>query len=260
MLIEIDMPSGFHGEAGFTLIEMLVSMVTALLITLAAFALLQVVVDQSSRETDYLQASQLGDTAIAHITDELHSGCFATGLKPIFANSSGTDLIFATAYSEKTEPTAAQAQKHEIKWEAEPKAAGKVLETGKLVDYMYAGKGTYPSFTFAASPSYTKKTILAQHVATNSAAGESTIFKYYKYSAEAQQSSESTVGSFTPLAATPTLTAAEAEQTASVVVSFRQLPSDGSEKPGRSLDLKSQVTFAFGAPIAEPKIVDKPCE
>ncbi|HSZ05579.1 MAG TPA: prepilin-type N-terminal cleavage/methylation domain-containing protein [Solirubrobacteraceae bacterium] len=242
MLVRLDIPSSSSGEAGFTLIEMLVSMATALLITFAAFGLLQLVSEQSSRATDYLQATQLGNQAMSHIVDELHSACYATGISPVFYESSGTDLIFATAYSTSAEPTAAQVQKHEIKWEE----AG-----GKLVDTEYAAEGTYPTFAFAKTS--TKKTTLATHVEKST-----TFFKYYKYSTEAQESSESNVGSFTALAAAPSKT--EAPTVASVVISFRQLPSDGSKAPGRSVELESQVTFAFGAPIAETKIVNGPCE
>jgi Tfp pilus assembly protein PilV len=258
MLIKSPIRSAAECESGFTLIEVLVSMGTALLITFAAFGLLQLVSEQSSRATDYVQASERGGTAMTHITDELHSACFAPGIKPVFEKSSATTLIFEAAYSKESEPAATQVQKHEIKWEAEPKESGKVTETGKLVDYMYVGQGTYPTYTFSQSPSWTKKTLLAEHVAKVTEGAESAIFRYYKYSPEAQESSESNLGSFTALAAT--LTAAEAAQAASVLVSFRQFPTDGSEKPGRSLVLKNQSTFAFGAPIAEPKIVDKPCE
>jgi prepilin-type N-terminal cleavage/methylation domain-containing protein len=231
------------GEAGFTLIEMLVSMATALLITFAAFGLLQLVTEQSSRATDYLQTTQLGNQAMSHMVDELRSACYATGISPILKESSGTILLFQTAYGTKAEPTAAQVQEHEIKWE-EP--------SGKLVDNEYAAEGTYPTFTFPkTSP---KKTILATHVEKSTS-----FFKYYKYSAEAQESSESVVGSFTQLP-TPLASTGEAEQAASVIISFRQLPSDGSKAPGRSVELESQVTFAFGAPTAETKIVDGPCE
>jgi prepilin-type N-terminal cleavage/methylation domain-containing protein len=242
MLASTHTRSSSNGEAGFTLIEMLVSMATALLITFAAFGLLQLVTEQSSRATDYLQTTQLGNQAMSHIVDELHSACYATGISPILYGSSGSTLLFQTAYGTKAEPTAAQVQEHEIKWEA---------ASGKLVDTEYAVEGTYPTFTFPkTSP---KKTILATHVEKSTS-----FFKYYKYSSEAQESSESAVGSFTPLAATPNET--EAAQAASVIISFRQLPSDGSKAPGRSVELTSQVTFAFGAPIAETKIVNGPCE
>jgi hypothetical protein len=245
------------GESGFTLMEVLVSMSTALIITLAAFGLLQVVTNQSSRATDYVQASERGGTAMTHIIDELHSACFVPKITPILA-SSPTTLVFETAYSSESEPTASQVQRHEIVWEAETKRTGQLTEMGKLVDYTYVGKGSYPSYTFSEKPSWTKKTLLGDHIAKNVEGSESGIFKYYKYSAEAQQSSATALGSFTQLPAT--ISATEAEQVASVVVAFRQFPSDGSELPGRSVVMKSQDTLAFGAPIAEPKIVDAPCE
>jgi Tfp pilus assembly protein PilW len=245
-------------EAGFTLMEVLVSMMTALIITLAAFGLLQVVTEQSSRATDYVQASERGGTAMTHIIDELHSACFVPKITPVVETSGPTTLIFETAYSSESEPTASQVQEHEIKWEAETKRTGQVTEMGKLVDYTYVGEGTYPSYKFHAKPNWTKKTLIGEHIATLTEGSESGIFKYYKYSPEAQQSSATALGSFTQLPAT--LGATEAAQAASVVIGFRQFPSDGSELPGRSVVMKSQATFAFGAPIAEPKIVDAPCE
>jgi Tfp pilus assembly protein PilV len=244
-------------ESGFTLMEVLVSMMTALIITLAAFGLLQVVTEQSSRATDYVQASERGGTAMTHIIDELHSACFAPKITPILA-SSPTTLAFETAYSSESEPAASQVQKHEIVWEAETKRTGQLTETGKLVDYTYVSTGSYPSYAFSEKPNWTKKTLIGEHIAKNTEGAESGIFKYYKYSPEAQQSSATALGSFTQLPAT--VSSAEAEHVASVVVAFRQFPIDGSELPGRSVVMKSQDTLAFGAPIAEPKIVDAPCE
>jgi len=54
---------------------------------------------------------------------------------------------------------------------------------------------------------------------------------------------------------------AKAKEVAAVQITFRSLPTDNSEKPGRDLDLTSRVTFAFSATFAEPTITESgPCK
>ena len=256
MLGQHDIAPLASSEAGFTLLEVLVATMTALLITFAAFGLLQLVSEQSARSTDYLQATQLGNNAMAHVLDELHSACYAYDESPVVEKSSPTTLFFETAYSSESEPKASQVQLHELNWEQETKKGSQKIQTGKLVDHIWtATSGTYPSYSFntTATP---KRVVIGEHIAEEPEGGA--IFTYYKYGTEAKQSSETTLGSFTALAGT--LSAAEAEKAASVVVSFRQMPYDNSEASGRSVALKSQAVFSFAATIAEPTIVDQPCQ
>jgi Tfp pilus assembly protein PilW len=244
-----------HVERGFTLVETLVAMVTGLLVTLAAFAFLQVSVDQTSRATDYLQASQLGRTAMTHIDDELNSACLSAGFAPVRQESTPEKLIFIDAFSENAEISDSQVQKHEIAWEKE---VGK--ETGTLTDVAATGTGMNKEgteYTWSTKPSTTK---IGIRIGKNSS---EPIFRYYEYGTEAKNTSEAGLSAFKIVEpGTKGLTKAQAEKVASVQIAFRALPTDGKaeETLGKSLGLRSQETFAFSAPISEPTIADEPCQ
>jgi prepilin-type N-terminal cleavage/methylation domain-containing protein len=240
-----------RAEHGFTLMETLVAMVAGLLISLAAFTFLQIAVDQTSRATDYVQASQLGRTAMTHIVDELNSACLKSGFSPVQEGSTTERLIFVDAFSKEAEIPDSQIQKHELVWEKEPGE-----ETGKLTDVKSTAKED-TEYTWG-SPTNVK---IGTRIGKD---GSEPIFRYYEYGTEAKNTPEAGVSPFKeiPLTAGTKLTLAQAENVASVQVAFRALPTDGKaeETLGRSLDLRSQVTFAFSAPIAEPTITDEPCE
>ncbi len=245
-----------RAEHGFTLMETLVAMVTGLLVSFAAFAFLQISVDQTSRATDYVQASQLGRIAMTHIVDELNSACLKSGFTPVLEKSTPEKLIFIDAFSKEAEIPYGQIQRHEITWEKEP---GK--ETGTLTDVKYVATGMDKEGTEYAWLEPPTKAKIGIRIGKNSS---EPIFRYYEYGTEAKATSEAGVSPFKeiPLTAGTKLTAPQAENVASVQVSFRALPTDGKaeETLGKSLDLRSQVTFAFSAPIAEPTITDEPCQ
>jgi Tfp pilus assembly protein PilW len=241
-------------ERGFTLIETLVAMVTGLLVTLAAFAFLQVSVDQTSRATDYVQASQLGRTAMTHIVDELNSACLSAGFAPVQQKSTSEKLIFIDAFSKEAEIADGQVQKHEIVWEKE---AGK--ETGTLTDLKSTGTGMNKEATEYTWSEPTKAKV-GIRIGKNSS---EPIFRYYEYGTEAKETSEAGLSAFKIIEpGKEGLTKEQAGNVASVQVAFRALPTDGKaeETLGKSLALRSQVTFAFSAPISEPTITDEPCQ
>ncbi len=245
-----------RAERGFTLIETLVSMVTGLIITFAAFALLQVASNQSSRATDFVQASQLGRNAMTHIVDELNTACPTAEFKPVQEKSTEEKLIFVNGISKEAELAPAEFQKHEIVWTKEGS-----LATGTLTEKKYSAtekKTTEsgPEFVWSTA----KETRLGEHIAKPTTG---TIFQYYEYASEATDTSETGLSALKPITMpkeTEELGKTPASKVSSVLVSFRQLPTDRNEKLNRSVDLSSQVTFAFTASIAEPTITDGPCQ
>jgi prepilin-type N-terminal cleavage/methylation domain-containing protein len=245
------LPSPFRrrlrSEQGFTLMETLVAMVAGLLVAFAATMLLRVSLEQTERATDYVQASQLGRTALTRIVDELNSACLHSEFAPVQAESTPEKLIFVDAFSKEAEIPNSQIQHHVIEWSS---------EKGVLSDATsIANGGTYPEYTWATAKFQT----IGTHIAQNP--GEP-IFTYYAYNTEAKGTGETGVAPFKEIVLAPKakLTATEAESVSSVRISFRALPNDGKSTNGRSLDLRSQVTFAFSAPIAEPTITDEPCQ
>jgi Tfp pilus assembly protein PilW len=250
-------------DRGLTLIEMLVAALTGVIVVGALFAILEVSLHQTTLITDKVQANQLGRTAMTRIIDELHSACLSPGFKPVQAKSSEDELRFVNAYSsEAVIPNAKEAKvsgtgafEHQIVWS--PTA-------DTLTDYTYkstSGEGSeakFPEITSThANATPTTGTLLAGNVTQT----ESTpIFKYYKYHEETTSSSSEPVSTLLPISYTSLLGKTEAEETASVLVSFRVAPTDDKVEHNQYIDVSNQVTFAFSAPNAETPILDSPCE
>jgi Tfp pilus assembly protein PilW len=266
--------SRLRDEHGFTLMELLVSMLVAFVVTGALFAILQVSLRQTSLIADKVQANQLGRTAMTRIIDELHSSCITPGFTPIQVGSNGSELIFKNAYSseavilnakESEAKTAGTGMfEHQIVWNS---------AAGTLTDFVYkseSGEGEtakfpeldYSSVTHEAPhASPTKGVRLASNVTqTEEKGGEKLpIFAYEKYSLSTTSSSTAAVSTLTPITSTP-LKQAEAEEAAGVLVRFTQAPVDGKVERSRAINLSNQVTLAFSAPSAETPIHDSPCE
>ncbi|HTD08135.1 MAG TPA: hypothetical protein VK680_04520 [Solirubrobacteraceae bacterium] len=228
--------------------ETLVAMVAGILVAFAATMLLRVSLEQTERASDYVQASQLGRTALTRIVDELNSACLRSGFAPVQAKSTPEKLIFYAAFSKEPEIPNSQIQFHEIEW---------VSASGNLYDAKTVVTGTSGTeYTHSAT---VPKVLIGTHIAKNE---PEPIFRYYEYNTAATSSTETGVAPFKEikLAAKEGLSTTQAEEVASVQISFRALPTNGKVGAGRSLDLRSQVTFAFSAPIAEPTITDQPCQ
>lgn len=286
-------PSGIRNDGGFTLIELLVSMLMAFIVTGALFAILQISTTQTTLVTDKVQANQLGRVAMTRIVDELHSSCLAPNFAPIQEKSSETELIFKNAYSSKAvilNNKEAEAEsggtgtgvfEHQIIWNK---------TAGTLTDFTYkstSGEGTtakFPTLDYSSTtheaPNATpvKGVLLASNIAQTeikNAKGEIEklpVFEYYKYNKESLSSSSTPLGSliriepaYVPLkmeteAGTEKEKENSTEAVSSVLVSFRQVPSDKKTERDQYIDLSNQATLALSAPNSETPIQDSPCE
>ena len=272
--------SRIRDDRGFTMMELLVAMLTAIVVSGALFAILEISLHQTTLITDKVQANQLGRTAMTRIIDELHSSCLSPGFAPIQEKSNENELIFKNAYSEEAVlPNAKEAKtagtgvfEHQIVWNSSAKT---------LIDFIYkstSGEGAeavlpapdYSSTTHeAANATPTKGVLLASNVTQT---GTTPIFQYYKYNKESISSSSTPDGTLTEIekayiplkAETKTSTKEErensAENVSSVLVSFRQAPSDGKTEHNQYIDLSNQVTLAFSAPNTETPIKYSACE
>lgn len=250
-------------QHGFTLIELLVSMLMATIVIGALFEIFIVSLHQTSRITDSVQATQLGRTAMTHVVDELHSACITREFKPVQKESGEKELIFENAYS--TEAVIKSAYKHQIVFNE---------AAGTLTDFIYPSKvesgSEWPEFKFpvadyssttheAANAEPKKGVLLASNVTKINST--TPIFKYYAYGETYSSGSSEPVSTLTEKKPPSTgFTEAEANGVAAVLVSFTTAPLDKETTLSRSAEFSNQVTFAFGAPSSEAKIVDGPCE
>lgn len=252
-------------KRGFTLIEVLVAMLTSVVVTGALFAILEVSVHQSSRITDVAQADQLGRTTMTKVVNELHSACIAPHFAPVQANSSPIELRFINAYTSEAAISSTTAYLHQIVWNSTAKT---------LTEYRYASIGgespefKFPELDYSSTTHEAKNAISAKGILLGSNITQSEesgtgkklpIFQYYQYSGESSSTSTSGLSTL-ELSGTEVLTAAMAAEVASVLISFNTAPTDGNTKLGRSADFSNQVTFAFSAPNSEIPILDSPCE
>jgi Tfp pilus assembly protein PilW len=246
---------------GFTLVETLVAMVTGMVVCAALFTILEVSLHQTSRLTDFAQASQLGRTTMTRIIDELHSACVApssTGYFPVQQGSSANELIVIDAYGSNAELTSAREDK--IVYSAAAKT---------ITDYtrLSSAESAWPKFTFTAAWPSTG-TLIGEGVTQSENAKKEAIpiFAYYSYASKASASTTEASSTLTPLKGGASLGKEEAESAASVLVSFSTAPTAGAGAGSKSIQAEatvpfsSQVVFAFSAPGSGATIEDGPCE
>jgi Tfp pilus assembly protein PilW len=247
-------------ERGFTLIETLVAMLSAVVVVGALYAILDISLDQAARVTDVVQATQVGNVTMTKIVSELRSACIAPEFTPIQAESNANELRFINSYTKEAEIT--KAVEHRIKWES---------STGVITDYSYPSEsGSWPTFTFASTASPSSGVRVGEDIAQ----GEEIIkketktvpiFQYYTYAKTSRVGSEESFDTLSQEAlkveaSKKGLTATQAAEAAAVEINIKQSPIDKYTGELRTADLKNEVTLSFSAPNAETPIKDKPCE
>jgi hypothetical protein len=118
------------GERGFALLELMVAIGGGIIVIAALVFLLTVTLRESSRSLTRIDATAHARVEVETLMNELHSACTAYGVTPIETGSTGTSLIFTSAYGDAADPTTVQ---HTISWNP---------TTGALTDTTSAGTTT----------------------------------------------------------------------------------------------------------------------
>jgi prepilin-type N-terminal cleavage/methylation domain-containing protein len=157
-------------QGGFTLPELLVSMIAGLVVMGALFTILDVTLHQTSRTYTELDVTQHARPTIEAMENELHSACIGGNTAPIQVGSDANNLIFVTQYG-----TAASLvpQWHQITYNAAAKT---------LTESVYAVTGSAPNWTRAAQVG-TTRTLLTnvQQRLAGSPATAQPVFQYFSY-------------------------------------------------------------------------------
>lgn len=242
-----------RGERGFTLVEVLVAMAAGLVVIGALYSILTLSLRQTARITNETSASQHGRTAMAKILAELQTTCISPQFTPVQAGSSATKLIFISGHG--SEAVLAEAEQHELVWS---ESAHTLTDTA----YKNSG-GEWPAFKFeSATP--TSVTQIAERISKYESGGTTQpIFAYYKYAeaplnVEGEAGPASTLEEIAPPASG--FSSEEAATIASVRVSFDAAATSAGPELEHSIELSSQVTFAFSVPNSETPIHDAPCQ
>lgn len=216
--------STLRAEHGFTLVEMLVTMVTGMVVILATLSVLDISISQSSRITERTDADQRGRLAMEKILLELHSSCIADPFTPVQPESTATSLRFISQTGANASFTT--VTKHEIELNT---------ATGKLTDASYVSspvEGT--TMTFPSTPTRTETVLTG--VSSSKQEGKTVpVFSYYKYAGGNLSNTEEEV----PLIKT------DAEATAEVTVSFTVAPSSERTTADRTVDFTNTAVLRY---------------
>jgi hypothetical protein len=222
---------------GVTLIEMLVAIVTGLIVTGAAFTILEFSLSQTARIADRTSANQRGRIAMEKLQLELHSSCVTILVNPIQEKSTSTELIFLSKTAPEGEPFFTSMTKHKV-----------YLSEKTLYDALYYSvSGTEATkWNFVEPPN--KVNVLLTGV---SAPSSGPMFEYFRY----------TGTSLTTLLPSPKLTEPEAKLAAKVNIRLLVSPESGSTK-GPVGDRQFEVTSSAVLRLTPATEVgqQEPCE
>jgi len=216
-----------HDQRGFTLVELLVATMTGLIVSFAAFAILDVSLSQSTRVADRVSADQRGRLAMEKIMLELHSSCVASEVTPVEPKSEANKLRIISKTG--AEAAFSTVELHEISFTEPEPGKGKLTDTS----YTNTGEKPAPNWAFSATPTRTQTLLTG---VTKS--GSTPIFQYFKYE-----------GSKLSTTALPgELNETTAGEVAAITVSFTTAPESrtvGKIEGDRTVDLTDTAVLRF---------------
>ena len=222
-------------ECGFTLVELLVTMIAGLVITLATLTMLDISVQESAKVADRVEAGQRGRVAMEQLIQELHSSCVASSVAPVLAGSTSSNIQFLSQFGSAAVLT--------------PNLHAVTYSSGQLTDTAYAATGgSAPTWTFSATPAYSRTVLTNVSQATVNGSVQP-VFQYYKYV-------NSTLSSALP---TP-LSATDAADTVQVTVNFQVGPLDSSTAADRTIQTTGTAVLRYVPVDPTPGATNLPCQ
>lgn len=211
-------------EDGFTLIELMVTMISAIAIFAAITMITTVALHNQNRIAKRVDADQTARPLVTRIVTELHSACVAQHVTPILGDgtagtsgSTGTQLTFLSQAGNAVSPT---PDKHVI-------ALSMVAGVPTLTETVYpATAGSQPGpWTFSPTP----KPPGTLPLAINVSGPGGVLFSYYQF----------VNGALSPTPLPVPLSATDAAHVSQVTISVMV----GAHSGTSSLDAKSPITL-----------------
>jgi hypothetical protein len=152
-----------RGEAGFTLVELLVATAAGMVVLFGLSGIMIVTLHQTQRTFTRVDATRQARRALSNIENELHSACVGAN-SPIQAGSTADSLAFVSFYGTSANPTPVW---HQLTFNA---------AAGTLIDASYNVTGSAPDFVQGTAQSTnTLLTNVTRVTATTP------VFQYYAY-------------------------------------------------------------------------------
>jgi prepilin-type N-terminal cleavage/methylation domain-containing protein len=218
-------------ERGFTLVELLVTMVAGVVVLLALGTIMDVTLKETTRSYTLMDATNRARPVFEQLENELHSACFANEETPIQSGANANALIFLSAYGNAATPTDVW---HEVDYAPAP--ASTLTDNTYQVSYSIDANGNPVWSRGAAIGSRTLLTNVA-------ASGTTPVFQYFAYQTAPGTDSAgnqyeilpdgtspvpgTTTTVYNPLDPGGSLTATDAQNAAEVLITLTVGPSGG---------------------------------
>lgn len=256
-------------EAGFTLVELLATIVAGVVVLLALGTIMDATLKQTTRSFSQADATSRSRPIFEGLENELHSACFADEQTPIQSGSSPTALIFMSSYGNGANPTEIW---HEVDYNAPP--------TATLTDATYSVSYSVVN----GIPVWSRGTLQGTKRLLNNVAqsGTTPVFQYFAYQTAPGTDAGgnqymilpdgtapipgTTTTVYNPLAPGAALSATQASSAAEVLVTLNVGPAGGFNENtnlanvGQSVS--DSITFRF-TPAANhvgDGAIFKPCD
>jgi prepilin-type N-terminal cleavage/methylation domain-containing protein len=235
----------FADQRGFTLVELLATMVAGVVVLLALGTIMDVTLRETTRSFTLVDATNRTRPVFEQIENNLHSACFADEETPIQVGSNANTLIFMSSYGNGATPTAIW---HQITYNPAPAAS--------LTDTTYSTSYSVVS----GIPTWSRGTQLGTRTLLTNVAqtGSTPVFQYFAYQTapatdaagnqyEILPDCTATVpGTSTtvsnPLAPGGSLTATQASSAAEVLISLTVGPAGHSNENTNLANVGQSVT------------------
>jgi prepilin-type N-terminal cleavage/methylation domain-containing protein len=218
-------------EDGFTLPEMLIAMVIGLIVSLAAFSLIEFTMKRSGDVAARVETTQRARGAMDTITRELRSEvCLNPSTAPITA-ATPTSLTFYADFTDQANPDT-PPELHTLTYTAITDTKD-VDYPGRLTEAIYIGTSNHatpPTFTYPATGNPTRTRTLLTDVEP---IPSMPVFGYYGFNTATPPATTLTLGS--------TVAAANLNRIARIEIGFRAWPS-GRQVSNYKFAIQDRVT------------------
>jgi len=232
-----------RSEAGFTLVELLATMVAGIVVLMALFTIMDVTLHQTTQTFSLVDATERARPAFEQIENELHSACFEDEETPIQVGSNANALIFITSASNAATPTELW---HEIDF-----ASGKLTDSTYSTNYSEVSgiptwsRGTQQGSTrtLLTNVSQSGTTPAFQYFAYQTAPGTDAAGNQYEILPDGTAPIPGTsTTEFNPLAPGGSLSSTQAASAAEVLITLKVGPQGGYNENTNLSDVGDSVS------------------
>jgi prepilin-type N-terminal cleavage/methylation domain-containing protein len=216
-----------RGEAGFTLVELMVTVLIGTVVLFALFGLVDVALRSQQRVDGRVDSNSRGRLAMEQMVQDLRSSvCVQNGTTSFLSPISSADSNQVTFYAGITTPT--QVSNNTF----QPDQRQLSFSGGAITEKTWAGQGTVPNMTF---PTLTRTKTLISNVQQQ--AGNAPVFSYWTY-----DDTDSNVNTPPVLTQhTGTIAAADLPRIVQVDIGFTANPVKGPANSQTQVDFDDSV-------------------